>query len=120
MMIGVMMGGRASRRKGSRVERQIVHLHRDMGLKAKRVPLSGAADGFKGDVLIDLGDYTLQSEIKARKSGTGFTVLDRWLGDNDLLFVKRDRRKPAVYMPWETYESLMSRISIEVMETENE
>ena len=89
--------------KGSRVEREIVHLHRDMGIDAKRVPLSGAAEGFKGDVII--GDMV--SEVKSRKGGQGFATISRWLGDNDLLFVKEDRKEPLVVMPWKTYEKLI-------------
>jgi len=37
------MGGAKHRRKGDNVERQIVALHRDMGVHAERVPLSGAS-----------------------------------------------------------------------------
>ncbi len=45
------MPGRAPRRKGDRIEREIVALHRERGVKAERVPLSGAAGGsFSGDV----------------------------------------------------------------------
>ena len=103
------MGGRASKRKGSRVERLIVRFHREAGVKAKRVPLSGAAEGFKGDIIIELGDLILQAEVKARRYGSGFTTIDRWLGDNDILFLKRDQRRPAVYMNWDMYEKLLTR-----------
>ena len=105
------MGGKAARRKGSRVERQIVKLHREVDIKAKRVPLSGAAEGYKGDIIVELskGD-TLQGEIKARKAGSGFTVIDGWLGDNDILFLKRDQRRPAVYMNWGTYQRLLEYV----------
>jgi Holliday junction resolvase len=34
---------RASRDKGNRIEHQIVALHAELGIKAERVPLSGAA-----------------------------------------------------------------------------
>lgn len=107
MTIDKKAQGRSNKRKGSRVERQIVHLHRDAGYTAKRVPLSGAAEGFKGDVLVDLPDGILQAEIKARKRGSGFTTIDGWLGDNDILFLKRDQRRPAVYMNWATYERFL-------------
>ena len=100
-----------AKRKGSRVERQIVKLHREAGVKAKRVPLSGAAEGFKGDIIVDLGmEENLIGEIKARRAASGFKTIDKWLGDNDLLFLKRDQRKPAVYMSWDTYEKLIKWI----------
>jgi Holliday junction resolvase len=44
-------GGRASRDKGNRLERAIVHLLQDHGLGAERIPMSGSAGGsFSGDV----------------------------------------------------------------------
>ena len=48
--IGPMSGGRSSREKGMRAERQIVDLFRQVGLEAYRVPLSGISAGFKSDV----------------------------------------------------------------------
>ncbi len=93
-----------SRDKGNRIEREIVHRHLDMGIAAERVPLSGAAGGsFKGD--IQIGD--LRGEVKARRAGQGFKTLERWLGDNDLLFLRRDRAEPLVVMDWKTYSKLM-------------
>ncbi len=77
------MSGRAPRRKGDRAERLIVSLHRELGIKAERVPLSGAAGGsFSGDV--DVYAYgsdaaPLVTEVKARANGAGFTQLERWL-----------------------------------------
>jgi hypothetical protein len=36
----------------------------------------------------------LVCEVKARKSGEGFMTLERWLGDADALFLRRDRAEP--------------------------
>ncbi len=101
-----MSGGAASKRKGSRIERELVHLHKLAGIDCKRVPLSGAVDGFKGDLRI-VEDFT--GEVKGRKTGRGFTVIERWLGDNDFLFLRQDRKKPLVVMPWGMYAWLMSK-----------
>jgi|APSaa5957512493_1039668.scaffolds.fasta_scaffold353683_1 hypothetical protein len=93
-----------AKRKGDRIEREIVHLHQAMGVPAQRVPLSGAAGGrFSGDVWIE----DLKAEVKARAGGSGFKTLERWLGKNDLLFLRRDRKPPLVVLPWNTYERLM-------------
>ena len=93
------MGGRASRAKGNRVEREIVHAFQDLGIPAERVPLSGAAGGsYSGDIIIN---NQLRAEVKARKEGTGFSLLYRWLADNDMLIVKQDRHQPLVVMPVE-------------------
>jgi Holliday junction resolvase len=100
------MNKRGSRIKGSRIEREIVQKHKDIGIFAERVPLSGAAGGsYSGDVVID---RDLRAEVKARSGGAGFQTLERWMGDNDLLFLRRDRAEPMVAMPWATYEKLIS------------
>ena len=68
--------GKASQDKGARRERQIVTLHQDMGVKAERVPLSGASK-FRG-IAADVDVYALGpeaapmvSEVKARANGAG-------------------------------------------------
>lgn len=95
------MSGKKSRDKGNRIEREIVNIHREEGILAERVPLSGAAGGsFTGDVVI-AGVWT--SEVKSRSGGDGFRTIERWLADNDLLFLRRDRQKPLVVIPWENY-----------------
>lgn len=61
------MGGAMSRRKGSRVERLLRDVLRAQGYEADRVPLSGASQGFKGDVRFTKGGETKIAEVKARK-----------------------------------------------------
>ena len=51
------------------------------------------------------GQYRV--EVKARKEGKGFTLLNRWLGDNDMLIVKEDRQEPMVVLPWSTYKKFI-------------
>ena len=98
------MAGSAPKRKGSRVERELVRLHTDAGLPCERVPLSGAAGGsFTGDLRI--GRYT--GEVKSRATGEGFRTIERWLGKNDVLFLRRDRTQPIVVMDWSFYIDLM-------------
>ena len=88
---------RLSRDKGQRIEREVVHLHQDAGIPASRVPLSGAAGGeFAGDLHV----LDLRAEVKSRKDGSGFKQLETWLADHDMLFVRRDRHKPMVVLPW--------------------
>lgn len=99
--------GKPSRDKGARIEREIVQLHRALGLDAERVPLSGASGGtFAGDVIIEgVG----KAEVKARASGGGFVQLERWLAQHDALFLRRDRADPLVLLPWSTWARLISR-----------
>jgi len=96
--------GAKSRRKGGRIERELVNLHRDAGIDAQRVPLSGATGGaFSGDIRVG----ELVGEVKARASGEGFKTLERWLGKQDMLFLRRDRAAPLVVLPWRVYVELM-------------
>lgn len=109
------MSGAQHRRKGSRIEREIVHLHVDIGVHAERVPLSSAAGGsFSGDVDIyafGRDEAPLVTEVKARKNGAGFVVIEKWLGENDALFLRRDRTTPLGVLPWNTWRRLIGRRS---------
>ncbi len=94
------------RRKGNRVENQMVKLLHEADIPAQKVPLSGQMGGlFSGDIRI-AEQYT--AEVKARKNGEGFATIQRWLGENDFLFLKQDRKPPLVVMTWEMYTALMS------------
>ena len=99
------MSGRASKRKGYAGERELVLKHQAAGIPCKRMPLSGAMEGFKGDLkVVD----RLIAEVKWRKGGAGFITIERWLGENDLLFLRRDRAELLVVMPWGVYQNLMN------------
>ena len=97
--------GAMSRRKGGRVEREIVNALKDAGIPAERVPLSGAHGGsFAGDVVVA---KRWRAEVKARKSGSGFKTLEGWLGSNDLLILKRNNADPMVLLPWSMAKALL-------------
>jgi hypothetical protein len=51
----------------------------------------------------------LVAECKARKNGAGFTTLEAWLSDYDLLFLKRNNAEPLVVLPWRVWRSLLQR-----------
>ena len=102
------------RQKGSRVERQIVAILAAAGIPSRRVVMSGAAARYdsrlRGDVDVGVmpeGAPLFRSEVKARNKGQGFSVLENWLGDNDILFLKRDRTTPFVAMSMEVFLQLM-------------
>lgn len=77
--------GKKSRNKGYRGEHGLVTLLRESGLSAKRIPLSGATEFARGDIIVG----GLTAEVKLRKNG--FKELYKWIRDRDLLFVKADR-----------------------------
>lgn len=94
--------GKASRDKGIRRERAIVEIHTKCGIRAERVPLSGALRYRGNGADVDLyvrGDEPLKAEVKARGNGDGFRTLEQWLGANDALFLMRDRAAPMVVLP---------------------
>ena len=74
-----------AKRKGTRVENEIVKLFQAEGFKARRQPLSGAIQDFPHDVQVSDLFNGINIEVKARKSGEGFTQLDKWKGSADLL-----------------------------------
>lgn len=104
---------RSQRDKGARRERQVVELHREIGVKAERVPLSGAMP-FRNTEKSDVDVYArgpdaapFVTEVKARGNGGGFITLERWLGENDALFLIRDRATPLVVLPWARWAELI-------------
>ena len=83
--------GKMSRTKGAVYERELVNQFRDAGLKAQRVPLSGATEYAKGDVEVTAGfdgKTVYVGEAKRRKA------LPEWveaaLGENDFMVMRED------------------------------
>lgn len=107
---------KSQRDKGARAEREIVQLHRDMGVHAERYPASGATrfrgHGHDVDCYVFGADAApLVAEIKARGEGKGFTMLERWLAEYDLLCLRRNGAKPLVVLPWRVYELMVRKLS---------
>jgi len=75
------------RRKGDRLERELVDRHKALGFHSERYPLSGASR-FRGsghDLVVYLfgrEEAPIVGEVKGRKDGAGFTTLERWLGSS--------------------------------------
>lgn len=106
---------RSQRDKGARRERELVAKHLEIGVHAERIPLSGAAHYRGADHDIDVYPFglaagALVAEVKARKDGAGFKTLETWLGENDLLFLWRDRQEPIVVVPWRVWQLLLGRV----------
>jgi hypothetical protein len=52
----------------------------------------------------------LVAECKARGNGGGFLQLERWLGEYDLLVLKRNYADPLVLLPWRMWARLLERV----------
>ena len=104
------MGGKAARDKGANYEREIVNWHRERGVDAERIPLSGAVKGnYKGDLKIGPQQALLaECKRRARAYQDLYDALDQ--AGNDMLFVRKDRERTLVVLPLETYESFLEWI----------
>ena len=95
--------GKSQRTKGANGEREFAQL-----IGGKRVPLSGAAEGFDNDV-IGLG---LRWEVKRRAKGA-FATFYKWLAGNeneappDALAVRADRQNWLVVIPLERFKEMV-------------
>jgi Holliday junction resolvase len=110
-----MSGGARHRRKGDRLEREVVVRHRALGIHSERYPLSGASR-FRGkghDVdIYPFGpdEAPLVGEVKGRKNGSGFIRLEKWLGEHDALFLRKNKADPLVLLPWRVWALLLERL----------
>lgn len=96
----------ASKAKGSRIEREVRDLHLALDIPAKKMPLSGALGGeYAGD--LQIADRFI-AEVKSRKGGQGFSMINKWLGDNDMLFLRANHDDVKVVLPWNVYVELLS------------
>jgi Holliday junction resolvase len=108
------MSGVRHRRKGDRIEREIVDRHKGLGVHAERHPLSGASR-FRGtghdiDVyLFERDQVPIVAEVKSRRNGGGFATLEQWLADYDALFLRRNNADPLVMLPWRIWARIRVR-----------
>jgi len=110
--------GALSRNKGARVERELVNLHKKIGVAAERVPLSGAtgyqANGEDVDIHLPFLPGPLCCQVKALKGPRGTKGITDALSDADALFLRYDADPghpappPLVVLPWRTWELLMT------------
>jgi hypothetical protein len=113
-------GGLCHERHPSPPERRpdrarVVERHRALGVHAERYPLSGASR-FRGSghdldlYVLGRDEAPLVAESKARKNGAGFTTLEKWLGDYDLLVLRRNHADPMIVLPWRIWQRLLERV----------
>ena len=100
-----------SKRKGSRVERELKAKFEKMGLVAHRTPMSGAIVGFDGDVRVRINGKDFAVECKARKDGAGFKTLERWLAQSrsDFLVLRKDRGEFMAVIPFPMLAHMLVR-----------
>lgn len=107
-----------SKQKGDRAEYKIRDRFNEMGLDCSRVPLSGALGGqYSGDLHIrGLFKRTLTAEVKCRKKSNVFwKTVQKFLGENDALFLIEDRKEPLVVMEFKLLQEVMKYPSLSVL-----
>lgn len=99
------MGGRASKRKGYKFERETVNRLQELGLSAERVPLSGAQGGrYVGDLTCPVQGRDRVFECKRRAAG--FKFITESMGPNFGLIVRDDRSPTLVVLRLEDFARL--------------
>jgi hypothetical protein len=99
--------------RGRAVENWIRDKHREHGIPCERVVGSGMFGGkLTGDLCIpDVDHCKFRAESKARKNGAGFSTLEKWMGEDDIMFLKRNYQDPMVIMKFDLYLALMKLYS---------
>ena len=83
-----------SKQKGDRDERGFIARLAERDVSAHRVPLSGAVEGYEGDVIIE-DKYVVECKVRAR----GFQQIYGWLEKHvDFLPIRQDRAERLVVM----------------------
>ena len=100
-----MTGGRPSRQKGDRAEREAVNLLQEFGISAERVPLSGSSGGrYSADIAVPVLGIDRKLECKCR--GSGFVSLYRWLAPVYGLVLRADRAEPLIVLRLKDFAEL--------------
>lgn len=110
------MGGKAPKRKGDRLERELAKL---MGGERTYWQPENTEEEKHGD-LVNV-PYLGRGEVKGRKDG--FKEIYKWLTGNDFLAVKADRKPWLVVMPAQDLKQLideMDELKRKIQEATNE
>ena len=111
--------GKLSRDKGARTERELVALLTKLGIRAERVPLSGAAryqgNGHDIDIYYDRDEPPLITQVKRLHDTKGVKTVISYLSDADMLLLRCDAEPgqpvspPLVVATWDALEKLLTR-----------
>lgn len=103
---------KSQRDKGARIERECVNRHRELGLKAERVPMSGAS-AYTHDADVDLYLFGEDQGARVCECKSGKQVPKKpfdWLDENDLLYLRPDNKAPAVLVSWHLWVEILGKL----------
>ena len=98
--------GKFSKRKGYRIENQLVNKIKSYGIECRRQPMSGAIPDFPFDIQIQ--EPRMSIEVKARANGEGFKTLEKWKGSADLLCLHRNNADTMVLLNFNLFLDILS------------
>ena len=99
------MSGKRSRDKGYRYENELVHKFQDLGVIAHRVPLSGACEGYKDDLVL-MDKYNIEAKRRAKLNQMFYDVL----AGCKFGITREDNNHDIVFMKLETFADLIKEI----------
>jgi Holliday junction resolvase len=104
-----MRGGKGARQKGDRFEREIDEYAQERGLSSRRMPLSGAVEGFENDV--EIMDWKFECKrsrnaISAKLEKAFQTCRKR---GGIAVITRADRGDPMVYMDLGRFLDMMKQ-----------
>lgn len=97
-----------SKRKGTKGEYELRDRIKARGIPARRVPLSGAAPGLPGDLVVGPADDEMIWEVKRRENG--FRSLYAWLDGASVVGLRADKREWLVCLRLGDYLDLLEEV----------
>lgn len=101
-------------KKGYTHENKLVHIFKDFGFDAHRNLMSGAIEGWKGDIQLKFGTYKFNIEAKHWKSMAIFRIWDKHrketTGAVPLLAIKEDGNDTLVCMELKQFAQMMQML----------
>lgn len=103
--------GKFSKDKGTRGERDFVNRLNGQGIKARRVPLSGAMANYKNDIILDWLGNDADAEVKIRADG--FREIYKWIKPVKVLFIKANRQEGLAVVRLKDFSELLKKANSE-------
>lgn len=96
---------KAQRQKGLRNENKVKDMHIELGIPTTRI----SAPYKPGpDLELIINGTQLRGEVKARRDGSGWKTIKKWIENADCLYLVEDREPPLVCLRWDTYRRLVT------------
>jgi hypothetical protein len=107
-------GADPGRRKGAAHEARGANTNHNHEAPGEHYPLSGGSrfrEGHDIDIYsFETDEGPLVAEVKSRRSGPGFVRLEKWLGEYDCLFLRRNSAEPMVLLRWRVWAAPLARV----------